>query len=81
MTLILSMLLFFIGAKKETLAAPVDVYEVYLNGESIGYLNSEDEFLKLVDNKQNEIKILDMPKENKVKLFKYLSADLFMELH
>ena len=22
-----------------------------------------------------------MPKENKVKLFKYLSADLFMELH
>lgn len=56
MTLILSMLLFFIGAKKETLAAPVDVYEVYLNGESIGYLNSEDEFLKLVDNKQNEIK-------------------------
>ena len=23
----------------------------------------------------------NMPKENKVKLFKYLSADLFMELH
>ena len=25
--------------------------------------------------------VKNMPKENKVKLFKYLSADLFMELH
>ena len=25
--------------------------------------------------------VINMPKENKVKLFKYLSADLFMELH
>ena len=25
--------------------------------------------------------VRNMPKENKVKLFKYLSADLFMELH
>lgn len=25
--------------------------------------------------------VRNMPKENKVKLYKYLSADLFMELH
>ena len=29
----------------------------------------------------DKAKAQNMPKENKVKLFKYLSADLFMELH
>lgn len=55
-TLVLSIFVFFVGSKEETLAAPTSVYQVYLNGETIGYLNSRDKFLALVDEKQEEIK-------------------------
>jgi murein DD-endopeptidase MepM/ murein hydrolase activator NlpD len=55
-TVILGAFLIFVSTKGETLASPNQVYKVYLNGKSIGLIESEDEFLKLVDDKQNEIK-------------------------
>lgn len=55
-TIVLSVLVFFMGANEETLAAPTSVYQVYLNGTTIGYLNSRDKFLDLVNQKQEEIK-------------------------
>ena len=55
-TTVLSVLVFFIGAQNETLAAPVSVFQVYLNGKVIGYLDSKDAFLNLVDKKQESIK-------------------------
>ena len=53
-TIVLSVLVFFMGASEETLAAPTSVYQVYLNGKTIGYLNSRDKFLDLVNQKQEE---------------------------
>lgn len=55
-TILLGVFVFFVGSPEETLAAPNEVYQVYLNGETIGYLNSKKKFLELVDNKQEEIK-------------------------
>lgn len=55
-TIIIGFLVIFISTKGESLASPLEVYEVYLNGKSVGYLSSEEELLKLVDEKQNEIK-------------------------
>lgn len=55
-TLVLGIFIFFIGTKQETLLAPTEVYKVYLNGKSIGFLDSEKEFLDLVDKKQEELK-------------------------
>ena len=55
-TLVLSVLVFFVGANSKTYAQAVNVYEVYLNGKTIGLLDSKENFLKLVDQKQQEIK-------------------------
>lgn len=55
-TLVLGFFIFFIGTKQETNADPTAVYKVYLNGKSIGFLDSEEEFLELVDKKQEELK-------------------------
>ncbi len=56
LTIFISVLVFFVGQKEETLAEPSSVYQVYLNGKTIGYLNSRDKFLDLINQKQEEIK-------------------------
>lgn len=55
-TLALGALVFFVGSNRETYASPVAVYQVYLDGKVIGYLDSKTEFLNLVDQKQEAIK-------------------------
>lgn len=55
-TLLLSGLMFFLSTKNNTTDIPKDVYEVFVEGKSIGYLSNEEEFLNLVDEKQQEIK-------------------------
>lgn len=55
-TLIFSAFLIFACSNKLQNDTPKDVYEVFLNGKSVGLLDSKDEFLALVDNKQQEIK-------------------------
>jgi murein DD-endopeptidase MepM/ murein hydrolase activator NlpD len=55
-TLVLAILVFFVGSHNETLASPVSVYQVYLNGKVIGYLDSKQAFLDLVNEKQKKIK-------------------------
>ena len=56
LTILLSVLILFSSTKGESLASPVLVYKVYLNGKTIGYIKSDDELLKIIDEKQNEIK-------------------------
>jgi len=55
-TIILGIFVIFASTKGESLASPIEVYKVYLNGKTIGYIESEDELLKIIDEKQNEIK-------------------------
>lgn len=55
-TLLISIFIFLVGAKEETKQAPNNVYQVYLNGEVVGLLNSKDKFLDLINTKQQEIK-------------------------
>lgn len=55
-TILISLLMFYLGTNDESYSYPLDVYEVYLDGHSIGFISSKDEFLNLVDRKQNEIK-------------------------
>ena len=55
-TILISLLMYFLSSKKSEDLIPVDVYEVFVEGKSIGYLSNEEEFLKLVDDKQEAIK-------------------------
>lgn len=55
-TIILGIFVIFASANKETFLDPQNVFEVYINGKTLGYIKSEDEFLALVDDKQEEIK-------------------------
>ena len=55
-TILISLLMYFLSSKKQEALIPVDVYEVFVEGKSIGYLSNEEEFLKLVDDKQEAIK-------------------------
>ena len=48
--------LFFVGADVQSEAIPRKLYKVYLNGETIGLIESEDNLVKLIDEKQNEVK-------------------------
>ena len=56
LTIIISIAILFVSSSGTSLASPIEVYKVYLNGETIGYINSKDELLKIVDEKQKEIK-------------------------
>ena len=55
-TAILSGFMFFLSSKQNEKLIPNEVYEVYVEGKSIGYISSEEEFLELVDYKQEKIK-------------------------
>lgn len=55
-TIILSFLLFFVGMDKRVAGDPLEVYQVYLNGEKIGLIESKDKLYDLIDKEQTDIK-------------------------
>jgi len=55
-TSLLSVFIFFFGANEKVESAPVILYQVYLNGEKIGLIDSEEELLNLIDKEQSNIK-------------------------
>ena len=54
LSLIISSLVFFVGYKKVT--KPVELYRVYLKGETIGYIKNKELLEEFIDKKQTEIK-------------------------
>ena len=56
LTIIFSILLFFVGMDTRSVGDPLEVYQVYLNGEKLSLIASKDELLDLIDTKQSEIK-------------------------
>lgn len=56
LTIIISGLLFFVGMDTRVAGTPIEVYQVYLNGDKIGLITSKDELLNLIDTEQSEIK-------------------------
>lgn len=55
-TVIFSILLFFVGIDSRIEGSPVEVYQVYLDGEKIGLIANKEELLNLIDTEQIEIK-------------------------
>ena len=55
-TIIISVVVVLLSTNVTSLASPIEVYKVYLNGKTIGFIKSEEELLNIIDEKQNEIK-------------------------
>lgn len=55
-TILLGLGVVYLSTRNVTLESPIELYKVYLNGKTIGFIESEDELLDLIDQKQNEIK-------------------------
>ena len=56
-TVILASLTFILGFdRKDYIEHPITVYQVYLNGNSIGIVEDEQELYDLIDKEQNELK-------------------------
>ena len=55
-TLIISIAVVLISTNTTSLASPIEVYKVYLNGKTLGYIESKEELLNIIDEKQEEIK-------------------------
>ena len=55
-TIFISIFSFFLGIKTKEEGNPNKLYQVYLNGESIGLINNKEELLDLIDQEQTEIK-------------------------
>ena len=55
-TILLSIVVFFMGARTKVEGTPKSLYQVYLNGENIGLLENKQELLDLIDKEQTEIK-------------------------
>ena len=54
---ILSSLVFILGTGRKSLGqTPMTVYEVYLNGESLGVIEDEEKLYNLIDKEQNSLK-------------------------
>ncbi len=56
LSLLIGLFVFFVGIEVKSEGVPNLVYKVYLNGKTIGLIESEEELLNLIDNKQQEIK-------------------------
>ena len=56
LTLIICVLLFFVGMDTRVAGNPIEVFQVYLNGEKIGLINDKDELYNLIDTDQVELK-------------------------
>lgn len=55
-TILISSIMFLLSFRTKEKSKPNEVYEVYVEGKSIGYISNEDEFLDYVDKKQETIK-------------------------
>ena len=55
-TIFLCVLLFFVGLDSRTVGDPYEVYQVYLNGNIVGLIPSEQDLLDLIDKEQENIK-------------------------
>lgn len=55
-TILIGIIVFFIGVKKKVEGIPNNLYRVYLNGNTIGLIESKQDFLDLIDREQTEIK-------------------------
>lgn len=53
---VISIFVFFVGSFKTVESAPLELYQVYLNGEQIGFIEDKEEFLNLIDQEQSSIK-------------------------
>lgn len=56
LTVIVSLLLFFCGTGDKFADEPKEVYQVYLNGEKIGLIQSKEKILNMIDSEQEEIR-------------------------
>lgn len=55
-TALLAFILFFVGMDNRITGSPIEVYQVYLNGEKIGLISSKETLLNLIDTEQSELK-------------------------
>lgn len=55
-TILISIIVFFLGVRTKLEGNPNSIYQVYLNGESIGLIEDKQELLDLIDQEQIEIK-------------------------
>ncbi len=55
-TILLSIIVFFFGVRTKLEGNPNSIYQVYLNGESIGLIENKQDLLDLIDKEQIEIK-------------------------
>lgn len=55
-TIILSLLLFFVGVDNRVTGTPIEVFQVYLNGDKVGLIANKEELLELIDKEQSSIK-------------------------
>jgi murein DD-endopeptidase MepM/ murein hydrolase activator NlpD len=55
-TLVICALAFFVGLNKNMVGDPTEAYQIYLNGNKIGLINSKNKLLKLIDKNQEDIK-------------------------
>ncbi len=55
-TVLLAGVMFFVGTDKRMEGTPVEGYQVYLNGNKIGLIQSKNELYNLIDTEQKEIK-------------------------
>lgn len=55
-TILISIIVFFIGVKTKQEGNPNSIYKVYLNGNIIGLIENKQELLDLIDQEQSEIK-------------------------
>ena len=58
LTLIICGLLFFVGMDNRVAGNPIEVFQVYLNGEKIGLINDKDELYTLIVEKVYVLKTL-----------------------
>lgn len=54
--LIISFILIFIPNSRDSFKEPIEAYRVYLNGKSIGLIESKEKLEKYIDDEQQEIK-------------------------
>lgn len=55
-TIFIGIAILFLSSTGSSFASPIEVYKVYLNGKTIGFIESKEELLNIIDEKQNEIK-------------------------
>lgn len=56
MIIIVAILMFFVGMDTRVAGDPIEVYQVYLHGEKIGYIYDKQELYDLIDSEQGDLK-------------------------